>query len=234
MMRIIDHFTPILFTPATTPHMSCTDVFADTWMTLVISPAIGDDGVYKPIETLERIKGIDWAHHGLCAACVAEKDEEWAEEQERVWTLVDKWMEEESITWDLRPSALVSFCSGSIKYKFLPIDTFTPEILLKITLHFIIPTIGGSHSKWLAWPSPAPHQFLRVQTHLHAERLCGNGRRIKTRLITCCLPCVRLCPLDFSSQKFDLCTNRAAVSTLLVPTCWPIEPTALWHHLPFF
>lgn len=97
MTRVIEHFTPILFTPATTPHMSCTDVFADTWMPLVISPAIGDNGVYKPIETLERMKEIDWDQHGLCATCVVEKREEWTEEQGNIWTLVDKWLEEESI-----------------------------------------------------------------------------------------------------------------------------------------
>ncbi|KAF7778964.1 hypothetical protein Agabi119p4_3309 [Agaricus bisporus var. burnettii] len=96
MTQIIDYFTPILFTPAATPHMTCTDVFADTWMPLVISPAIENDGVYKPIETLERMKQIDWASHGLCGACVAEKCEEWSEEQENVWALVEKLLKAES------------------------------------------------------------------------------------------------------------------------------------------
>ncbi|KAG6865149.1 hypothetical protein C0991_004831 [Blastosporella zonata] len=68
MERLIDYFTPVLFTPPATPHMACTDVFADTWMSLVIQPAIEDDGVYKPLETLERIKSIDWAKAGLCKA----------------------------------------------------------------------------------------------------------------------------------------------------------------------
>lgn len=76
--------------------MTCTDVFADTWMPLVISPAIENDGVYKPIETLERMKQIDWASHGLCGACVAEKYEEWSEEQENVWALVEKLLKAES------------------------------------------------------------------------------------------------------------------------------------------
>ncbi|KAG6872398.1 hypothetical protein C0995_009988 [Termitomyces sp. Mi166 len=92
MERIIEYFTPILFTPATTPHMACTDVFADTWMTLVIQPAIEDDGVYKPLETLERIKGIDWAGAGLCAVCVKEKNEEWTEEQQHIWNAMDTWL----------------------------------------------------------------------------------------------------------------------------------------------
>ncbi|CAA7271150.1 unnamed protein product [Cyclocybe aegerita] len=92
MTRLIEHFTPILFTPAATPHMACTDVFADTWMPLVIEPALADDGVYKPLETLERMKGIDWAKRGLCAECVLEKQEEWTEEQRVVWKHMDQWL----------------------------------------------------------------------------------------------------------------------------------------------
>ncbi|KAG6867277.1 hypothetical protein C0993_005059 [Termitomyces sp. T159_Od127] len=92
MERIIEYFTPILFTPATTPHMACTDVFADTWMSLVIQPAIENDGVYKPLETLERIKGIDWAKAGLCGACVKEKNEEWTREQQHIWKTMDNWL----------------------------------------------------------------------------------------------------------------------------------------------
>ena len=93
MTRFIEHFTPILFTPAATPHMACTDVFADTWMKLVIQPALDNDGVYKPLETLERIKSIDWGKEGLCPSCVVEKREEWSEEQKTVWRLMDSWLE---------------------------------------------------------------------------------------------------------------------------------------------
>jgi hypothetical protein len=96
MTRVIDLFTPVLFTPATASHMACTDVFADTWMSLVISPAIENDGVYKPIETLERIREIDWGKHGLCSACVEEKREEWAGEQEAVWNMIERWLKEEN------------------------------------------------------------------------------------------------------------------------------------------
>ncbi|KAG6911414.1 hypothetical protein DXG01_016511 [Tephrocybe rancida] len=92
MERLIDYFTPMLFTPPATPHMACTDVFADAWMPLVIQPAIEDDGVYKPLETLERIKNIDWAKSGLCQACVKEKAEEWSEEQLNIWTMMDTWL----------------------------------------------------------------------------------------------------------------------------------------------
>jgi hypothetical protein len=92
MTRLIEHFTPILFTPAATPHMECPDLFAETWMPLVIQPAIEDDGVYKPLENLQRIKEIDWAKHGLCASCVIEKREEWEGEQRIVWDLMDTWL----------------------------------------------------------------------------------------------------------------------------------------------
>jgi hypothetical protein len=93
MARFIEHFTPILFTPAATPHMACTDVFADTWMKLVIQPALDNDGVYKPLETLERMKNIEWDKEGLCLSCVLEKREEWSEEQRTVWRLMDSWVE---------------------------------------------------------------------------------------------------------------------------------------------
>lgn len=92
MTSLIDYFTPILFTPPATPHMACTDVFADTWMPLVIQPAIENDGVYKPLETLEEMKDIDWTKHGLCESCVREKYEEWTEEQGNIWLAMDKWL----------------------------------------------------------------------------------------------------------------------------------------------
>lgn len=92
MTHLIDHFTPILFTPPATSHMACTDVFADTWMSLVIQPAIENDGVYKPLETLELMKGIDWEKEGLCPSCVKEKHEEWTDEQMNVWKAMDAWL----------------------------------------------------------------------------------------------------------------------------------------------
>jgi hypothetical protein len=93
MTGIVDHFTPILFTPATTSHMSCTDVFADTWMSLVIQPALENDGVYKPLETLQYIKDIDWAKFGLCTHCVIAKQAEWTGEQADVWEKIDGWVD---------------------------------------------------------------------------------------------------------------------------------------------
>lgn len=92
MKHIIDHFTPILFTPAATRHMACTDVFADTWMSLVIQPALENDGVYKPLESLKRIIDIDWQSQGLCPSCVLDKRGEWKEEQEDVWRRIDLWI----------------------------------------------------------------------------------------------------------------------------------------------
>jgi hypothetical protein len=92
MNAIISHFTPILFTPAATPHMACTDVFADTWMGLIIRPALECSGVYKPLEMLERMRAVDWGKEGLCGSCVEEKRAEWREEQEHVWRLVGVWL----------------------------------------------------------------------------------------------------------------------------------------------
>ncbi|KAG6329910.1 hypothetical protein ID866_9181 [Astraeus odoratus] len=92
MTGLVDHFTPILFTPPTTPHMPCTDVFADKWMPLVVQYAISCNGIHTPLETLERIKQIDWAAGGLCPACVKEKKEEWTQEQVEVWERVDGWL----------------------------------------------------------------------------------------------------------------------------------------------
>jgi hypothetical protein len=92
MTRMIAYFTPILFTPSVTPHMTCTDVFADAWMTFVVIHAIQNQGVYKPLETLQYIADVDWAAHGLCTSCVTEKRREWKAEQENVWSLLDEWL----------------------------------------------------------------------------------------------------------------------------------------------
>ena len=90
--KVIAHFTPILYTPAAGLHMQCTDVFAEYWMPYVIQPSLEDDGVYKPMESLERIKNIDWEKAGLCPECAVEKRKEWSEEQEMVWNLIDEWI----------------------------------------------------------------------------------------------------------------------------------------------
>lgn len=90
--QLIGHFTPILYTVATAGHMSCTDVLAETWMPLVIQPAFENNGLCKPIETLQAIIDLDWTTHGLCQECVIAKREEWKEEQETVWKKMDGWL----------------------------------------------------------------------------------------------------------------------------------------------
>lgn len=75
--------------------MVCTDVFADKWMSLVITPAISNSGVCKPLEMLEQIKQIDWATEGLCGVCIRDKTREWTQEQEDVWEKMDSWLNPE-------------------------------------------------------------------------------------------------------------------------------------------
>ncbi|KAF8552443.1 hypothetical protein OG21DRAFT_1477736 [Imleria badia] len=95
MHGIVEHFTPVLFEPPVTPHMTCTNVLADKWFPLVIQSAIAGDSVYKPLEALEKLKQIDWRAEGLCAACIREKREEWTNEQEEVWEKMDTWLASE-------------------------------------------------------------------------------------------------------------------------------------------
>lgn len=89
---LIAHFTPVLFTVATAGHMSCTDVFAETWMPDVIAPALADSGLCRPVETLRWIAGLDWEAKGVCKECVEEKRREWEEEVRVVWEKVDDWL----------------------------------------------------------------------------------------------------------------------------------------------
>ncbi|EIW53294.1 uncharacterized protein TRAVEDRAFT_154698 [Trametes versicolor FP-101664 SS1] len=90
--NLIAHFTPILFTVATAGHMACTDVFAEKWMPLVIQRALDENGLCRPLETLEEIIAIDWAAEGLCEECVRDKREEWRGEQKDVWARMDGWL----------------------------------------------------------------------------------------------------------------------------------------------
>ncbi|KAE9385456.1 hypothetical protein BT96DRAFT_982037 [Gymnopus androsaceus JB14] len=80
-----DRFTPLLFTPPPTSHMNCTDALAEHWMSMVISPAIDNSAMGKPLQTLESMKGVDWVGLGLCEACAKDKIDEWTEEQAAVW-----------------------------------------------------------------------------------------------------------------------------------------------------
>ncbi|KAF9048360.1 hypothetical protein BDZ89DRAFT_760359 [Hymenopellis radicata] len=91
---LISHFTALLFTPPATSHMGCTDVFAESWMTVVISPSLESHGVYRPLESLDMMKKIDWGSMGVCQSCVADKHEEWNEEADVVWKLLGEWLQE--------------------------------------------------------------------------------------------------------------------------------------------
>ncbi|KAI0347577.1 hypothetical protein BDW22DRAFT_248 [Trametopsis cervina] len=91
--NLIAHFTPILFTVATTAtHMNCTNIFAEEWMPLVIGPALEDSGLCRPVETLRMIQKVRWEEHGLCAECCKEKRGEWEEEIRTVWDMIDGWI----------------------------------------------------------------------------------------------------------------------------------------------
>ncbi|KAF8724894.1 hypothetical protein AX14_008503 [Amanita brunnescens Koide BX004] len=96
MNKLIEHFTPVLFTPVTTPHLTCTDVFADTWSSLIAEPAIINDWLIRPLETLERMKNIDWQEHGLCASCTMTQRKEWTAEQHAIWNMMDGWLKDDS------------------------------------------------------------------------------------------------------------------------------------------
>lgn len=72
--------------------MACTDVFAEAWMPLVIQPALENNGLCKPIETLQTIIDLDWKVQGLCEECVEDKREEWRGEQKDVWDKMDIWL----------------------------------------------------------------------------------------------------------------------------------------------
>lgn len=63
-------------------------------MPLVISPAIEDSAMGKPLQRLEAMKNVEWKRYGLCEACVKDKIDEWTEEQIVVWGLVDGWISE--------------------------------------------------------------------------------------------------------------------------------------------
>ncbi|PSR82598.1 hypothetical protein PHLCEN_2v6031 [Hermanssonia centrifuga] len=89
---LISHFTPILFTVATASHMACTDMFAEKWMPLVITPALETNGLCSPIETLRKIQKIKWEDEGLCIECCKEKREEWEGEAKSIWDKLDGWL----------------------------------------------------------------------------------------------------------------------------------------------
>ena len=92
LSSIISDFTPLLFTVGATSHMECTDVLADRWMFVVISPALADGGVGKPLETLHRMSEWNWKEEGICDSCVQGKKDEWEMEARAVWEKMDGWI----------------------------------------------------------------------------------------------------------------------------------------------
>jgi hypothetical protein len=69
------------------------DKIADSWMPLVLQPAIDHGGMYKPLETLKAMSDIDWEGVGVCKSCAEEKRRDWANEAEVVWEKLGPWLE---------------------------------------------------------------------------------------------------------------------------------------------
>ena len=74
--------------------MQCTDALADYWMNDVITPALADGGVGRPLETLTCIASQPWKEKGVCDECVESKKAEWSETAKDVWEKVGGWVEE--------------------------------------------------------------------------------------------------------------------------------------------
>ncbi|KAI0306656.1 hypothetical protein B0F90DRAFT_1814510 [Multifurca ochricompacta] len=91
---LIADFTPVLFTVGAASHMACTDIIADRWMTDVITPALADGGVGRPLETLARIASRSWQEEGVCVECVESKKLEWDKGAKDIWEKVGCWVQE--------------------------------------------------------------------------------------------------------------------------------------------
>ncbi|KAH9981378.1 hypothetical protein BGW80DRAFT_1269940 [Lactifluus volemus] len=94
LASLIADFTPVLFTVGAASHMACTDIVADRWMSDVITPALADGGVGRPLETLARITAWPWNEKGVCDECVESMRAEWSEMANKVWEKVSGWVEE--------------------------------------------------------------------------------------------------------------------------------------------
>ncbi|KAN0133693.1 hypothetical protein V8E53_008417 [Lactarius tabidus] len=94
LASLITDFTPVLFTVGAASHMPCTEALADYWMSDVITPALADGGVGRPLETLARIASQPWKERGVCDECVESKKVEWGEAAKDVWEKTGGWVEE--------------------------------------------------------------------------------------------------------------------------------------------
>ena len=63
-------------------------------MSDVITPALADGGVGRPLETLARIMAWPWNEQGVCDECVEIMRAEWSEMASMVWEKVSRWVEE--------------------------------------------------------------------------------------------------------------------------------------------
>ncbi|KAH9005063.1 hypothetical protein EDB86DRAFT_3061917 [Lactarius hatsudake] len=94
LSSLIEDFTPVLFTVGAASHMQCTDALADYWMSDVITPALADGGVGRPLETLTRIASQSWKEWGVCEECVESKKVEWGDTAKDIWEKIGGWVEE--------------------------------------------------------------------------------------------------------------------------------------------
>ena len=59
-------------------------------MDQAVTPALADGGTYKVIDTLRRLRDIEWAEFGVCEECCVAKREEWNGEILQVWEDLEK------------------------------------------------------------------------------------------------------------------------------------------------
>ncbi|KAL5511074.1 hypothetical protein ACEPAH_4289 [Sanghuangporus vaninii] len=103
MAQLSDHFSPTLFQPPAVLHMQCTDVYATLWMERAVGPAFDDNGTANPFMTLRRLRDLDWKRetHELdgersepCAECLEHMRQQWSDEAQAIWGMMDRWLVE--------------------------------------------------------------------------------------------------------------------------------------------
>ncbi|KAL5529780.1 hypothetical protein ACEPAG_5767 [Sanghuangporus baumii] len=103
MAQLSDQFSPTLFQPPAVLHMQCTDVYASLWMERAVGPAFDDNGTANPFMTLRRLRDLDWkrethAQDGErsepCAECLEHMRQQWRDEAQAIWEMMDNWLVE--------------------------------------------------------------------------------------------------------------------------------------------